>query len=216
MSHEIIISDSLYIQLADFAVGFDTPENVIQKLVNAYYENKKEEAGVAEKKQISTVNNNLEIASENLQAIAVNSGEYLMSMPRSNLVQDQLQENSVLEDVDEIYKLVKSIYDDKITEKDAKNILMSKYEITETQAQEYIQTVHKMILGKCYQGLIPYEITDMFLRNIYQDFSVEGLSNALSSLKKHITYRQSFPNNQCDKLLNLYNKFNLLVNNSNI
>lgn len=226
MSYTITISDVLYDQLAEYAIGFDTPENVIKRLIYAYREKKSQESfvnylgdleddDISLPTHLSPVRANEE--GENIHHEEITSAPINKTPPVTDRTQNSdnielqqaLTKNQDKDTFDNaqihtIYTLSKELYEEIITEEEAKNQLISLSDFTDDQVNGYVNIISKMIMGKCYTIKINAEETEILLQNIFKDFGHEGLVSAISSLNKHIAYQQSFPDNCCEELRDLY------------
>jgi len=109
------------------------------------------------------------------------------------------------------YKLSKDVYDEQIRQVDAVKILAGNGQMNEGSAKHYIENFKYMRKGKKFTMTLNTESMDYFLSQIYKDFAQTGLSKALSSLYKHITYIEGLKKSSQMKsmwgLLNKYKQF---------
>ncbi len=116
------------------------------------------------------------------------------------------------EQLNQLYPLAKSVYEEKILIKDAINILASKYNMNTASATIYMYNFQHIMKGERYTRSMSSDITENYFNNITKDYGYGDLNVALSALKQHIEYLQSQKNNPpCHSLLRIYNAFKATV-----
>jgi 5-methylcytosine-specific restriction protein A len=89
------------------------------------------------------------------------------------------------------YAISKKVYEGKLTFTEGKRLLSTDNKVNKSTAGDYIYNFRYLLNGQVFHRTLNTASMDYFLENIYKEYKKEGLSNALSALKKHIDYYES-------------------------
>jgi 5-methylcytosine-specific restriction protein A len=109
------------------------------------------------------------------------------------------------------YNLSKKVNDKKLLKKEARAILTENGRMKESTANDFIYNFPHLLKGTKYTRTFNAYAIDYFLGQIYKDYSIKGLSNALRSLRKHIVYYENKRNTNMLKTKAVLNKYNELL-----
>lgn len=170
MSQVIRIPKSLYKRLENMAVGFDTPANVIERLVS------QQDGGIMDEDQIQK---------------------------RINKITQEV--------IEKAYLLAKDVYEQKLSITDAQTELVDGLEMHSGSARDYINNFQKMMDGECYQRTMNGLATDYYLKNIFSEFGVKKLKEALCSVEQHVEYYETFSNGKLQNIRKIHQKYSDLL-----
>jgi 5-methylcytosine-specific restriction protein A len=88
----------------------------------------------------------------------------------------------------QIYDLSKKIYEGELTLSEAKTIVVSDIKMNPNSANDYFFNFKHFLNGERYTRTNNAYTTDYFLSNIYKDYGLPGLTNAIKALRLHIEY----------------------------
>lgn len=108
--------------------------------------------------------------------------------------------------VDKAYNVAKDFYNDRITLKQAQDILVQAG-MNKNSAMDYIYNYSNLIQGKLFTRTTNAYGTDYYLRKIYEESGQTGLQNALISLSQHIDYYEEKSGASVNKRRDIYDKF---------
>ena len=181
----IRISDELYKKLESLAIGFDTPQNVIERLV--------EKAEGIDTEEIDT-----------------EQEEYQQS--KKNTWRSKRTTSATTFDVvKQIYPLAKDVFEQKADIYDARDTLVRDAGMNPASALMYVQAFLGMMEGECYKRAINGTATEYFLEMILADYGQGALKKALSSVDEHIEYYESHGTGKLRNIRNIHDKFFKLV-----
>ena len=112
-----------------------------------------------------------------------------------------------------IYELVKQVYNNEISAKEAAEYLHQTHNINKRSfVGWYIPTYRHMLLGQTLKGHIRYSLRKTFLQGIYEDYGRDGLNCALQSYLGTITYYETMGLSQT-KDREIYEYYLSILNN---
>ncbi|MBO6586652.1 MAG: HNH endonuclease [Gracilimonas sp.] len=105
------------------------------------------------------------------------------------------------------YEVSKAVYLEEISFQDGRSLLKEKHEMNPNTASDFINIFKCMMEGKRFTRTLNAYSTNYFLENIKQDFGIESLIDALTSLKLHIEYYESLRNTTLRTVRKIYDQF---------
>jgi len=86
------------------------------------------------------------------------------------------------------YNYAKKVYNKEITMDDAMDKIERETEMNQVTANDYINDFAAMMDGVVYERPMKNSDSKMFLENIYQDFDIERIKNAIDATWQHVKY----------------------------
>lgn len=108
--------------------------------------------------------------------------------------------------VEKAYVVAKDFYDDRISLKQAQNMLV-KDGMNENSAVDYIYNYSNLIQGKLFTRTINAYGTEYYLQRIYEENGQSGLQIALISLSQHIDYYEEKSGSSVKQRKEIYDKY---------
>jgi 5-methylcytosine-specific restriction protein A len=91
----------------------------------------------------------------------------------------------------DIYSAAKDTNRGITTQADAINKIVDAYKVKRSSVTSYLRNFFHMMNGEEYSRTMNHLATEFYLKNIYSDFGYDKLQNALTALRKHISYYES-------------------------
>lgn len=110
--------------------------------------------------------------------------------------------------IPEAYNISQKVYEKEITPTEGKRMLSVNNKINENSAGDYINNFKYLLEDRVFQRTLNTASMDYFLENIYKDYGIQKLSNALSALKKHINYYEKSQKTTMHLMRMLLEKYN--------
>jgi 5-methylcytosine-specific restriction protein A len=109
------------------------------------------------------------------------------------------------------YEYSKSVFENRITEVKALQILTEEYGMNEGSAKEYLNNYLHLRKGEKYQRTMNKYATNYFLLNIFEDNGKDALRQALLSVDLHINYYESIDNKKLPSIRNIHSRYLSLI-----
>jgi predicted HNH restriction endonuclease len=105
------------------------------------------------------------------------------------------------------YQISKDVYEGKITQNEAKKILVGDNEMNPNSASDYIYNFKNMLKGKIFTRTLNAFSMNYFLENILSDYGLESLKKALVAFNLHIPYYEKQRNTTMHGMREIYDRF---------
>jgi hypothetical protein len=114
--------------------------------------------------------------------------------------------------VEKVYDVSKQVYENKITEQEAIDI-MSEAGMNSSSAVMYIYCFDRMMKGEVYKRGTSTFAAEYYISKIREDYGREYSNKAIESLEKHIQYMKSrsIPNKSLEDVLEAQKEFEELI-----
>ncbi|MEC3908375.1 HNH endonuclease [Tamlana sp. 2201CG12-4] len=108
------------------------------------------------------------------------------------------------------YQLSKKVYENSLSLKEAKSLIVGDNKMNSNSAADYINNFRCLIEGKKFTRTLNAFSMEYFFDNIFKDYGLNGLSNALIALQTHIEYYENIQNVKMHKMREIYTKYSSL------
>jgi len=105
------------------------------------------------------------------------------------------------------YDLSKKVFEGQLTLTEAKRILVGDNRINPNSATDYFINFRHFLNGERYTRTNNAYTSDYFLSNIYKDYGLSGLTNALKAMKLHIEYYEDLQKITLHKQRQIFEKY---------
>lgn len=96
-----------------------------------------------------------------------------------------------IDEIKRAFELGIQSHDTDVSSSSLKHTLVDEFGMTPSSALGYIDTVSKLLDGKCYTRTIKAQATEYYLEQIHQRYDVTTLKSAVEAVRKHADYYQS-------------------------
>lgn len=140
--------------------------------------------------------------------------DYTDEIPHDDTQTSNIQRSSVItrEIVEKVYDISKQVYEGKITEQEAINI-MSEAGMNSSSAVMYIYCFDRMMKGEVYKRGTSAFAAEYYISRIREDYGRDYSKKAIESLEKHVQYMKSknFTNKSLEDALEAQKEFEELI-----
>jgi len=105
------------------------------------------------------------------------------------------------------YTISKKVFDGQLTFKEGKKKLVGNRKMNPNSAADYINNFRCMVEGRRFTRTNNAFSIEYFFENIYKDYGLLKLSNALTALKLHIEYYEGIQKVKMHKMRDIYNRY---------
>ena len=105
------------------------------------------------------------------------------------------------------YDTSKKVYEKRITFSEGQKIVVGEDIMNKNSAADYINDFRCLVEGKRFTRTLNAFSMEYFLEHIFNDYGVQGLTNALTALKEHIEYYEGIQKIRMHKMRDIYEKY---------